>query len=48
MLLTVNVGQVKAFLAHMLLHGWIHSQLFADGMASQGPSELVPPFSLVF
>ena len=43
MLLLVRLGQPDAFLAEILLHGWVHGELFADGMPSNDPCELVAP-----
>lgn len=48
MLLSVLVGQLQAFFPEVLFHGWVHGQFLADGMAGQGPGELVPPLRFVF
>ena len=48
MLLSINIGQIKTFLPHVLLHCRVHCQLLADSMSRQRPSELVPPLDLVF
>lgn len=48
MLLSVFICQLQAFFSEMFLHCGIHCQLFTDGVASQGPGELISPFCLVF
>jgi uncharacterized membrane protein YeaQ/YmgE (transglycosylase-associated protein family) len=48
MLGAIDVGEVGAFLTEMLFHGWVHGQFFADGVAGQGPGELVPPLGFLF
>lgn len=47
MLLSVHVGEVDAFLTHVLLHGWIHGQFLTYSVPSQGPGELVAPLDLL-
>jgi len=47
MLLEICLGHLLAFLAELVDHGGIHCQLFADGVASESPDDLVAPLGLV-
>lgn len=48
MLLSVLVGQSQTFLAQVLLHCWVHGQLFAYRVPGKGPGKLIAPLDLVF